>query len=152
MSSRVARIDSLRDEYRDGFTIFDRNSDGTLTKAELGIVMRTLGHTPSEAELAALIKEADLDRSGGVDFDEFVYLLGRRVAGGGEDDDVRHAFAAFDTDRSGRIHAHNLFQALASLGEEVTLEECQEMIRAADPARQGYVTLATFKDMLKAKP
>ena len=40
-----------RSEYREAFELFDKNGDGTITVAELGIVMKTLGSNPTTTEL-----------------------------------------------------------------------------------------------------
>ena len=41
--------------------MFDKDGDGTICNEELGIVMRSLGQNPTEAELNELIKEVDTD-------------------------------------------------------------------------------------------
>jgi len=136
-------------EFREAFAHFDKDNDGILTTADLGTAMRSLGQTLSEEELQRMIHDVDLADSGGLDFEEFVHLMGRRVSG--SDEDTKYAFSVFDTDKTGRIRAHNLHQAMGTLGEAVTLTECQAMIAAADTDGKGYVTLDTFKNMLMVK-
>ncbi len=48
-------------ELKIAFALFDQNGDTTITIKELGIVMRTLGQNPTEAELRAIIAEIDAD-------------------------------------------------------------------------------------------
>jgi len=48
-------------EFREAFTLFDKNADGTISSHELGIVMRSLGQNPTEAELQDMINEVDVD-------------------------------------------------------------------------------------------
>ena len=38
-------------EYREAFTVFDKNGDGSIGVKELGTVMRNLGLEPTEEEL-----------------------------------------------------------------------------------------------------
>ena len=52
--------------------VFSFASSGTITTKELGTVMRSLGQTPTEAELHDMINEVDNDGSGTIDFAEFL--------------------------------------------------------------------------------
>merc|ERR1719231_1781891 len=46
-------------EFKEAFSLFDKDGDGTITTKELGTVMRSLGQNPTEAELADMINEVD---------------------------------------------------------------------------------------------
>lgn len=59
--------------YKEAFALFDRNGDQKITTKEIGAVMRSLGLTPTEAELAEMVAEMDSDKNGSVDFDEVCY-------------------------------------------------------------------------------
>ena len=48
-------------EYKEAFSLFDKNGDGVITSKELGTVMRTLGQNPTEAEIRDMINEVDAD-------------------------------------------------------------------------------------------
>ena len=48
-------------EFREAFSLFDKNRDGTISSAELGTVMRSLGQNPTENELQDMINEIDVD-------------------------------------------------------------------------------------------
>ena len=48
-------------EFKEAFSLFDKNGDGTISSKELGIVMRAIGQNPTEAELTDMINEVDAD-------------------------------------------------------------------------------------------
>lgn len=51
----------LHPEFKEAFSLFDKDGDGTITTKELGTVMRSLGQNPTEAELQDMINEVDAD-------------------------------------------------------------------------------------------
>uniref|UniRef100_A0A8C6FU32 EF-hand calcium-binding domain-containing protein 11 n=1 Tax=Moschus moschiferus TaxID=68415 RepID=A0A8C6FU32_MOSMO len=70
------------EEFKEAFSLFDKDGDGTLTTKELGTVMRPLGQNPTEAELQdminevdQMIREADIDGDGQVNYEEFVQMM-----------------------------------------------------------------------------
>lgn len=48
-------------EFKEAFSLFDKDGDGTITTKELGTVMRSLGQNPTESELQDMINEVDID-------------------------------------------------------------------------------------------
>ena len=53
-------------EFKEAFSLFDKDGDGTITTKELGTVMRSLGQNPTEAELQDMINEVDADGKPGI--------------------------------------------------------------------------------------
>lgn len=50
-------------EFREAFSFFDKDGDGSITKEELGSVMRNLGQFARGEELQEMLKEVDSDGS-----------------------------------------------------------------------------------------
>ena len=48
-------------EFREAFSLFDKNGDGYISSKELGVAMRSLGQNPTETELRDMISEVDVD-------------------------------------------------------------------------------------------
>ena len=48
-------------EFREAFSLFDRDGDGTITTDELGTVMESLGLNSTQDELDDMIREVDED-------------------------------------------------------------------------------------------
>ncbi|GCB78203.1 hypothetical protein scyTo_0017715 [Scyliorhinus torazame] len=102
-------------EFKEAFSLFDKDGDGTITTKELGTVMRSLGQNPTEAELQDMINE--------VDFPEFLTMMARKMKDTDSEEEIREAFRVFDKDGNGYISAAELRHVMTNLGEKLTDEE-----------------------------
>ena len=67
-------------------------------------------------------------------------MMSRKSTGGIDDEDeLRQAFKAFDRDGNGLITSAELRHVMTNLGEKLTDEECDEMIKEADLDGDGMV-------------
>ncbi|KAI0244604.1 Calmodulin-2, partial [Massospora cicadina] len=135
-------------EFKEAFSLFDRDGDGSITVKELGTVMRSLGQNPTEAELQALINDIDTDGNGTVDFAEFLTLMARNMKNADSEEEIREAFKVFDKDNNGYISAAELRHVMTNLGEKLTDKEAEEMIREADADCDGQINYEEFVKML----
>ena len=95
-------------ELRDAFRALDKNGDGSITLKELE---DGLGHKENKKKLLKLLKSADTDGSGEIDYTEFIaatmdaqmYM---------RDDYLKTAFDMFDKDGSGKIDKSEIIQLL----------------------------------------
>ena len=126
-------------EFKEAFSLFDKDGDGTITTKELGTVMRSLGQNPTEAELQDMINEVDADGNGTIDFPEFLTMMARKMKETDSEEEIREAFRVFDKDGNGFISAAELRHVMTNLGEKLTDEEVDEMIREADIDGDGQV-------------
>ncbi|XP_065014852.1 calmodulin-like protein 8 isoform X1 [Musa acuminata AAA Group] len=67
-------IDS-EDELKEAFKVFDKDQNGFISATELRNVMISLGEKLTDEEVAQMIREADLDGDGQVNFEEFVKMM-----------------------------------------------------------------------------
>ncbi|CAM9975582.1 unnamed protein product [Lampetra planeri] len=149
------RADQLTEEqiaeFKEAFSLFDKDGDGTITTKELGTVMRSLGQNPTEAELQDMINEVDADGNGTIDFPEFLTMMARKMKDTDSEEEIREAFRVFDKDGNGYISAAELRHVMTNLGEKLTDEEVDEMIREADIDGDGQVNYEEFVQMMTAK-
>ncbi|NXQ92591.1 CALN protein, partial [Nyctibius grandis] len=66
-------------EFKEAFSLFDKDGDGTITTKELGTITRSLGQNPTEAELQDTINEVDADGNLTIDFFEFLTMMARKM-------------------------------------------------------------------------
>uniref|UniRef100_A0A4W6C520 EF-hand domain-containing protein n=1 Tax=Lates calcarifer TaxID=8187 RepID=A0A4W6C520_LATCA len=105
-------------EFKEAFSLFDKDGDGTITTKELGTVMRSLGQNPTEAELQDMINEVDADGNGTIDFPEFLTMMARKMKDTDSEEEIREAFRVFDKDGNGYISAAELRHVMTNLGEK----------------------------------
>ncbi|KAL1422440.1 hypothetical protein MTO96_022306 [Rhipicephalus appendiculatus] len=135
-------------ELREAFALFDKDGDGAISTKELGTVMRSLGQSPTEAELKDIIAELDVDGNGTVDFPEFLALMSKKARTTNTEEEIREAFKVFDRDGKGFIPAAELRHVMTTLGEKLTNEEVDAMIREADVDGDGQINYDEFVSLM----
>lgn len=138
-------------EFKEAFQIFDKDGDGLITTKELGTVMRSLGQNLSEEELKTMIEEVDTDKSGTIDFQEFLGLMAWKMKETDIEEELVEAFKVFDRDGNGLISAHELRFVMSTSGEQLTEEDIEEMIREADENGDGYIDYEEFVRMMMSQ-
>ena len=136
-------------EFREAFAFFDKDGDGRITPEELSTVVRSLGQSPTPEELREMVRDADADGNGTIEFAEFLALMSRqREAANADDNELREAFGVFDRDHDGHISKAELRHVMISLGEKLTDEEVEGMIAEADLDGDGLVNFEEFVRMM----
>ena len=107
-------------------------------------MMRSLGQNPTEAELHDMINEVDNDGSGTIDFAEFLSLMSKKMKDADSEEELMEAFKVFDKDGNGFISSVELRHVMTNLGEKLTDDEVDEMIREADVDGDGQVNYDEF--------
>ncbi|CAN6933664.1 unnamed protein product [Brassica oleracea] len=168
-------------EFKEAFSLFDKDGDDSyliysdscglpslliviesidfksrlmsccITTKELGTVMRSLGQNPTEAELQDMINEVDADGNGTIDFPEFLNLMAKKMKDTDSEEELKEAFRVFDKDQNGFISAAELRHVMTNLGEKLTDEEVDEMVREADVDGDGQINYEEFVKIMMAK-
>ncbi|XP_052271953.1 neo-calmodulin-like [Dreissena polymorpha] len=139
-------------EYREAFNLFDKNHDGIITTQKLGRVLRAMGLNPTEIEIQEMIDDVDPEDTGCLDFDSFLNIVAsRKFDDEDHEDALKEAFRMFDKDGNGYIDAEELRVCMMNLGEKLTLEEVEEMIREVDIDFDGRMNYEEFVQLMCSK-
>ncbi len=138
-------------EFKEAFSLFDKNGDGTISETELGDIMGSLGQKLSPAELKEMIHEVDTDKNGTIDFKEFLQLMERQTSSSTNFDEYKEAFGIFDKNGDGFISADELKLVMKNVGEGMSDHEVEQMIKEADIDGDGQINYPEFVKMLKGK-
>merc|ERR1711881_343275 len=128
-------------ELRQAFDLIDVDKDGNITAEELIKVIEKLGGSMSEDEARGLIRRADFDKNGSIDFTEFSGLWSS-LAGEGEDK-IRDEFTKYDTDKNGVITRDEMMKAVSLLSKDKK-SDAENFISQLDIDNDGKVSYPEF--------
>lgn len=132
-------------EFKQNFNVFVRGTDGTIPHAQLGNVMRTIGQNFTEPEIDAMMKEVDVDQSGTLDVDEFLYLMTLRMKDPDTEEDIKEGYHTWKPAGSKSVTAIDLKNVMAGLGEEFNDDDIEELMHAADQDGDWLISYEDFK-------
>ncbi|KAL4239136.1 hypothetical protein ACF0H5_003838 [Mactra antiquata] len=136
------------EEYKETFSLFDKEGDGSIVLKELGTVLRALGQHPTEADLADLIHKLETEGHTTIEFPEFLSVLAKIIKDTDPETELTEAFKIFDKAGTGNISNADLRRIMTTYGEILNDEEVEEMIKEADTDGDGIVDYAEFISMV----
>ncbi|GAU41428.1 hypothetical protein TSUD_26080, partial [Trifolium subterraneum] len=90
-----------------------------------------------------MISKGNIDGNGRVDFEQFLHIIEIKM----KDyltEELKDSFKVFDSNNDGYISAPELRHVMVKLGERLTDEEVEQMIREADLDGDGRVSYEEF--------
>jgi centrin-1 len=134
---------------RSAFELFDRDNSGNIDATELRDAMKALGIYLKRDAVKELMKTVDKDKSGSIEFEEFLTLMQDKISSRNPLDELKKAFRVYDEDDSGKISLDNLKKVSIEMDGEITDEELKEMIYEADGDGDGEVSLDEFLALMQ---
>jgi len=129
-------------EYKAAFALFDKKGTGSVPSDTLGDLLRALGQNPTQADVADIIASAPRE----VDYKSFLAILNRPdgFKPAGTADEFIRGFQVFDKDGNGVIGAGELRYVLTQLGEKMSDEEVDELLKGVQIGSDGNVNYESF--------
>ncbi|XP_077242987.1 putative calcium-binding protein CML13 [Tasmannia lanceolata] len=134
---------------KEAFTLFDSDGDGRIAASELGILMRSLGGNPTQAQLKEIVTLENLTTP--FDFPRFVDLMKKHMKIEPFDRQLRDAFKVLDKESSGYVSVSDLRHVLTSIGEKLEPSEFDEWIREVEVGSDGRIRYEDFILRMVAK-
>ncbi|KAH0760326.1 hypothetical protein KY290_016399 [Solanum tuberosum] len=134
MADKIVKEETQLVQFKEAINLFDKDVHGCITIEELAAVIRSLDENPTEEELCHMISEVDADHhdNGTMEFTEFLNLITKKMKETDLEEELKEVFKVFDKDQNGFISATDLRHVMINLGEKLTEEEAEQMIREAD--------------------
>uniref|UniRef100_A0A7S1LFX5 Calmodulin n=1 Tax=Alexandrium catenella TaxID=2925 RepID=A0A7S1LFX5_ALECA len=123
-----------KEKIEDNFKLLDRDADGKLTVQEVGVLFRALGQSPTDEELAELLRQVP---PGGADVEGFNTFFTKNYKTPPSPDALLKAFQVFDLGETGIMNADKFKEMLTSLGEPMPDEEVQAILKEANIDDKG---------------
>ncbi|CAM8989304.1 unnamed protein product [Rhodiola kirilowii] len=135
-------------ELNEMFKLIDSDNSGQITFEELQSGMKKLGFNLHESEIINLMRAADVNNSGTIDYGEFIAAT-LHTNKADQDEHLLAAFSYFDKDGSGYITQDELQAACEEFGIEAV--HLEEMIREVDQDNDGKIDYTEFVAMMQNK-
>ncbi|KAJ9635844.1 myosin II light chain [Coniosporium apollinis] len=127
--------------FKEAFQLFDKRGNGLVALDQLGDLLRACGQNPTLAEIAELEKSVGND----FDYETFSRVLNRKdgFRDHGLPEEYCRGFQVFDKDMTGFIGVGQLRYILTNLGEKMSDEEVDELLKMVDTS-SGEINYLDF--------
>ncbi|XP_075535321.1 uncharacterized protein LOC142570904 [Dermacentor variabilis] len=135
-------------ELKKVFEGYDAQGTGKIPVSELGTVMRSLGYKLTDSKLQDFLGPV---KGTGITFSEFITMMAKDVLAVNAEEEFKQVFKVFDRNGDGFVSCAELRQAMTTLGQKLSTEDVDEMIRVADKDAKGKLTFDEFVTMVTSK-
>jgi len=107
-----------------------------------------LGQTPTDDEIEEMVRKADSDGNGEIDFPEFLTLMSKKMLAQDPDREIKEAWDILSNGKT-YMDPYMLGKVMINLGETVDDEKIQELLNEVDFDGDGKVNYDDFHKMMK---
>ena len=144
-------ISQDKDKYKKIFEMYDNNKDGNVNSIELANILKAIDINVSDEEIRDIIFELDLEGNGEINYEDFLTIVKRREKDVDKEEEVLNAFKLFDKEGNGLININELKHIMLTVGNNITEEELNDLLKEADTDNDGYINYEEFIRSLLSK-
>ena len=141
--------------YASVFRLYDTDDDGLISREELTSALRSLGHESTQHDVRQLVADAGNETprgNGGINLETFLRMMRQtKIHNASLHEQLREVFSTLDSEGLGYIKSEDLRHVCRALGEELTEEQCHEMVLEAISNYEGKLYFDGFMKVLIAK-
>eukprot|EP00566_Odontella_aurita_P025339 CAMPEP_0113571590 /NCGR_PEP_ID=MMETSP0015_2-20120614/25636_1 /TAXON_ID=2838 /ORGANISM="Odontella" /LENGTH=113 /DNA_ID=CAMNT_0000474553 /DNA_START=319 /DNA_END=660 /DNA_ORIENTATION=+ /assembly_acc=CAM_ASM_000160 len=97
------------------------------------------------------MKNLEIDKNNTVDFPNFLKLMASILSDTDSEEEIMEAFKIFDKDEDGLITVAEFWHIVINLGERITDEELEEIIKTCTNDGEDRVNYMEFVKMISSK-
>ncbi|NXA88727.1 CALL4 protein, partial [Melanocharis versteri] len=135
-------------EFKECFSLYDKKQKGKIKASELLAVMRCLGASPTPGEVQRHLQLQRIDKNAELDFSTFLNIMYRQMKQEEPEQEILRALAMMDRQRRGEIPAAELRAKLTGLGEKLSEEEVDDLLKEAKVGPNGTIKYEEFVRLL----
>ncbi|XP_072471156.1 calmodulin-like protein 4 isoform X1 [Notamacropus eugenii] len=113
-------------EYKECFSLYDKEQRGRIKANDLIVVMRCLGASPTPGEVGRHLQDHKLDKNAELDFSTFLTIMHKQMQQEEPPTEILSAMLMIDKEKKGYIAAEELRSKLTNLGERLTHKEASK--------------------------
>jgi calmodulin len=136
---------------RKAFESFDAQKTGSISTETVAEILRLMGQPFNKQMLDEMIEEVDEDKSGRLEFEEFIILAAKFIVEEDEEalaKELKEAFRLYDKEGNGFIPTSCLKEILRELDDQLSDSDLNGMIQEIDSDGSGTVDFDEFMEMM----
>ncbi|CCH57979.1 hypothetical protein TBLA_0A01790 [Henningerozyma blattae CBS 6284] len=131
---------------KDIFTLFDKKGQGAISTQLFGDYLRAVGYNPTNQLTQDILKTSSKDQ---LSFDDINLLIKENeksltATTDAKVDDFIKAFQVFDKENTGKVSVGDIRYMLTGLGEKLSDEEVDELLKGVQVDADGSVNYKKF--------
>ncbi|XP_040425435.1 calmodulin-like protein 4 isoform X1 [Cygnus olor] len=131
-------------EFKECFSLYDKKQKGKIKASDLMAVMRCLGASPTPGEVQRHLHLHEIERNAELDFSTFLNIMYRQTKQEEPEKEILTALSMIDRQKRGVIAVSELRAKLTNLGEKLSEEEVDDLLKEAKIGPNGTIKYEEF--------